>query len=111
MTRKNAIKTEKELKARGVYKPYVTQDGDTFLFESYPLTARIKGVFDTERGPVMNVTITDCSLNYAKVASVNLHFGQDTISNVAPLLISLHPEAYARAKEQERAAMNVVTAA
>jgi hypothetical protein len=105
MTRKDAIKAEKDLKARGVYKPYVSQDGDSFIFESYPLEARIKGVFDSERGPMMNVTVKDVSQNYAVVATINLDFGQHTVQHVAPLLVSLHPEAFARAKAKEHEAL------
>ena len=106
MTRKKAIEVENQLKARGVYKPYVTEENKIFLFESYPLTARVGGVFDIENGPMMNITVTDCTLpridKDATIATINLYLGQDTVQHVAALLVKFHAESHARSKEQEK---------
>jgi hypothetical protein len=115
MTRKQAVRIEKELRARGIHKPYVSpaiertgvdsfEQGKAWEIESYPLGARIVPGFDKELGPTWKVTVNACSLprigQDARIAELTL--GQDTTQHVAAILLHLHPEAYERAKRQEQ---------
>jgi hypothetical protein len=109
MMRKAAIKaTERELKARGVYKPYVSEDNGFTYIESYPLQASIFQCFSTEEGLHSSITIYDYSLprigQDAKVDHTFTKCGQDVLQRVAELLKEWHPAAYARAKAQDVAA-------
>jgi len=120
MNRKQASRIEKELRARGVHKPYVSPviertgldsfaQGKGWEIDSYPLSARIVPGFDKELGPTWQVTVNDCSLprigQDARVAERVLTMGQPITQHVADILLHLHREAYERAKGQEQAAM------
>lgn len=106
MTRKQAVVIERQLRAVGVYKPYVSTTDDVLYFESYPLTAVIKNGFDTEMGPLHTVKITDCSLSRIGADPVlttcRVFLGQDLVGVVGHLLMDFHEKAYARASAQDR---------
>jgi hypothetical protein len=108
MTRKQAIRIERDLKARGVYKPFVSTDGDLMYVESYPLTAIIRdGGCDPEMGPAQNIKITDCSLartgqdSTITTARAFMCSGPNVIRLVAELLVSFHGPAHERAVQQD----------
>ena len=109
MTRKAASILERQLKAYGVYKPYVSQDGGFTSIESYPLSASMFEVFSAEEGPHWSITVYDCSLARigmdSKIDHTFTRFGQDVIAQAAKLLKAHHTEAYARAKQQDTAAL------
>ena len=111
MTRKTAVRIERDLRARGVYKPYVSADTEGRVFvESYPLTATVThaATVDPEMGPFDNIKVTDCSLarigldNVLTVARVFL--GQPVFQRVGELLLAFHEHSFARALEQDTAA-------
>jgi len=99
---------ERALRARGVYKPYVSMDMERLYIESYPLTAIITSGFDPEQGPTQNVKITDCTLprigQDATITTLRLFIGQDVCQHVGQALMDFHGPAHARATEQDRAA-------
>jgi hypothetical protein len=108
MTRKEAIRHERSLRARGVYKPYVSMDGARLLIESYPLTAAVSpGPCDPELGPIQCVKVTDCTLprigEDSTVTTFRVFLGQDLLARVAESLLSFHGPAHARAIAQEDA--------
>jgi hypothetical protein len=109
MTRKQASRIERNLKACGVYRPYVEGDKEAMYIESYPLNVIIRDGQDGLRGPFQSVRVNDSTLprlgQDATVAEWRVYFGQDLCSHVSALLASLHPVAYARAKEQDSAAL------
>jgi hypothetical protein len=109
MVKKVARRIERDLKARGVYKPYVTEDNGHLYVESYPLHARIFAVFSTEEGPHHSITIYDDSLarlgENTKIDHTFTRFGVAPIQAAAELLKAHHPEAYARAKRQDSEAL------
>ena len=105
MTRAIAVKIERRLRGIGVYKPYVTAQGDRLEIESYPLTAIITTGFDDEMGPTHNVKITDCTMarlgQSTTISTMRVFIGQDLIGTVGQLLVDFHAPAYARACEQD----------
>jgi hypothetical protein len=108
MTRQTARINERRLRASGVYKPYVSVDGNRLFIESYPLTAIVTdGGCDPEQGPVQNVKITDCTLPRLGldpvISTFRLFMGQDVCQHVGAALRGFHGPAHARAVEQERA--------
>ena len=94
---------ERALRARGVYKPYVSMDMERLYIESYPLTATITSGFDPQ-----NVKITDCTLprigQDATITTLRLFIGQDVCQHVGQALMDFHGPAHTRAVEQDRAA-------
>ncbi len=109
MTRKNAATIERRLKARGVYRPYVSMDGDVLAIESYPLTCYVRqGTVDPEMGPATCLKHNDCTLprigQEATIATRRIFIGQDMESHVAQFLMDFHAPAYDRALSQDRAA-------
>jgi hypothetical protein len=109
LTRKQAVRIERNLKDRGAYKPYVTMSDGVLSIESYPLTAYIRDGFDRELGPTQNVRLSDCTLprlgQESLIATLTLQFGQCIEQHVSALILQHHQEAYARAKDQESAAV------
>lgn len=105
MTRKAAAQIERQLKARGVYKPFVSEDSGFTYVESYPLTAMIMPVFSTEEGPHASIRITDHSLirlgEDGRIDHTFTKFGQDVLGITANLLALHHASSYARAKAQD----------
>lgn len=107
MTRKTASRIEGDLKAQGVYKPYVSQDEDkSLVIESYPLTARCNpGWVSYDHGPYTLVKITDYSLQRegkpSTVILLSVLLGSPLDSAVASIFRALHGAAYQRAKAQE----------
>ena len=109
MTRKNAALIERRLRARGVYKPYVSMDGDALMVESYPLTIYARqGACDPEMGPVTCLKLNDCTLprigQDATITTRRVFLGQDIETHIAQLLMDFHAPSYTRAQEQEHAA-------
>ena len=111
MTRKDATRLERELRAREVYKPYVGADTENIYVESYPLTAIIRKAIevDPQLGPYQHVKLTDCTLPRLGLDSTvrfeRLYVGQVLQQHVAAWLLSLHAEAHARSIEQDYQAM------
>lgn len=109
MTRKNAGLIERRLRARGVYRPYVTMEDSVLCVESYPLTCYVRdGLVDPEQGPVKCLKLNDCTLprigQDATIATHRVFMGQDLEQHIAQFLMDFHGPAYERAQEQERAA-------
>ncbi len=106
MTRRDAAKWERDLKARGVYRPFVSQDGDRMAIESYPLTVYITpGGCDPSEGPYHVMKMRDCTLaregKDTLVRTQRLYMGQDVRQHASLMLLSAHAEAHARSTEQE----------
>ena len=106
MTRKAAGLLERVLRQRGVYKPFVSKDGERLVVESYPLTAYITdGGCDAEMGPAQNVKVVDCSLarigQDSTLTTFRVFVGQDVLQMVADYLVGFHGPAYVRAVEQD----------
>lgn len=120
IARRRCARVERELKALGVHKPYMTLGdwvyrdtvalGQNFEVESYPLTARAKAEYSAEVGACYRITVSDCSLprigQDAKVAERVLDACSNLVRPIAEILTHLHAEAYTRAKAQEAAAMS-----
>jgi hypothetical protein len=106
MTRKVALQNEKHFRNLGVYKPYCTMDEGKFLVDSYPLSVTLQPEQADAIGCYHDYKITDCSLartgNDPKVAEGRIYLGQHWPSVIAGQLKTLHPEAYKRAKDQEK---------
>ncbi len=103
---------QKRVRAMGVYKPFVTESDGTWWIESYPLSARVEWMYDKNIGRYYEVKVTDEGLKrlegdvyLPRVFTVTL--GEDLLAVVGRVLLTLHPEAYARAKEQDRAAIQL----
>lgn len=103
---------EKELRAQGVHKPFVSVDGDVMHIESYPLNAIVKdGGCDPEQGPFQTVKLTDYSLTRptsdsplttdSTITSVRVYLGSPLLRVVARLMVQYHADAHARSKAQE----------
>jgi hypothetical protein len=110
MTRKQAILIERVLRARGVYRPDVSAEGERMFVESYPLTAIVEnGPCDPEMGPVQKIKVTDCSLSRIGQDPVlttdRVFIGQDLIARITEHLLAFHEVSYARAKEQDSKAV------
>ncbi len=108
MTRKEAVRIEQRLRARGVYKPYVSMDDGRLFIESYPLTVIVtNGAIDPEMGPVTCLKLNDCTLprigQDATITTQRVFLGQDTEAHAANLLMDYHEKAHARAIIQESA--------
>lgn len=104
MDRKTKSVITKRLKDIGVYKPYISVEGDKISIESYPLEAVIKPRQDSNLGPVHDYKIVDVH-TYQVLASGVLTMGQDMASRVGALLKELHAPAYQQAKLREAEAM------
>ena len=107
MTKAESRKIEIRLRARGVYKPYVSVSDGVLAVESYPLTVYVQaGPCDPEMGPVTCLKLNDCTLprigQDATITTRRIFIGQDVETHVAQLLMDFHAPAYERAKEQER---------
>lgn len=109
MTRKQATLLERVLRQRGVYRPFVSMDGEILSIESYPLTAYVRpGAVDPEMGPVQCVRISDCTRSRdgldSTLTTARVFIGQDVIQMCAQLLLDFHEKAHARAMEQDKVA-------
>jgi hypothetical protein len=110
MTKKDSRRHEQRLAAIGVYKPFVSANDSGLCVESYPLTALIApGGCDPETGPFQTYKISDCSLarigQDPVVTTGRIMIGQDALAIVGNYLAGFHAPAYARAKEQDDAAV------
>jgi len=108
MKRKDAARFERELKARGVYKPFVSKDGDILAVESYPLTVYVGAeTVDPEQGPFQPLKLSDCSLpregREPVVREGRLYLGQSAAQIIAAMLLAEFPTAHARALAQDSA--------
>jgi hypothetical protein len=106
MTRKEAVRIERRLRARGVYRPYVTERDGTLCIESYPLAVYVTpGEFDPESGPTTDLRLVDYTLvkiGDSTVTIMCIHVGQDIEQHASRLLIDHHADAYARAQIEDR---------
>lgn len=106
MTRTEAKKIEARLKARNVYKPFVSMTDNVVTVESYPLTVYVRtGEVDPDQGPVTILRMTDCTLarmgRDTRVTERRVLFGQDPEQHIARLILDYHGPAHARATRQE----------
>ena len=99
----------RNMRGRGVYRPYVTVEFDgAITVESYPLAVRVaNGGMDAEMGPFHSLKLTDCTLpRIGQDSTITTHcvyMGTPMDQMVAQLLLDYHGPAYERAQEQERA--------
>lgn len=108
MDRKTKSVLTKRLKDLGVYKPYVTSEGDLTEIESYPLEAKIRPRQDSSLGPVHDYRIVDVHTGQTLASGV-ITMGQDMASTVGRLLKDLHGPAYKEAKQREAEVMKRLT--
>jgi hypothetical protein len=104
MNSKSKSVATKQLRAMGVYKPYVSSSEDSIEIESYPLEARIKQSFDPNEGPIHVFKIVDVHTGDTLTSGV-VTLGQDLVRKVGQALMDFHGPAYAQAKEREAEAM------
>lgn len=80
MTRSEAVKHERRLRARGVYKPYVTCTNGVMAIESYPLTVmRFKITYRDPRRPGLTITALIAAAN-KKVATAAATAGHPALT-------------------------------
>ena len=106
MTRAVAVRMERDLRARGVYKPYVSMDGEVLSIESYPLTVYISpGGCDPQEGPYHVMKMRDCTLardgRDTLVRVQRLYMGQLPCQFASLMLLAAHAEAHARSVAQD----------
>lgn len=103
---------ERELRLRGVRKPYVTIESGRVIIESYPLTVFVTQHHCTEMGPYQYLKLNDCGKarlgEDATIETHRVYMGQCLVSHVAQLILDFFPQAYERAHKQDGAALGGV---